>query len=327
MATINWGIIGCGEVCEVKSGPAFQKVPGSQLAAVMRRNGEKAADFARRHGVPRSYNQADQLINDPEVNAVYIATPPDTHEAYTLAALHAGKPVYVEKPMALSAAAAFRMQEASRVLQVPLCVAHYRRQQPQYLKVLELLRTGAIGQVRNVELKFVAPASAYDTTEARISWRVNPEISGGGIFHDLAPHQLDLMNYFFGQPKLVKGMATNTAGQYDPPDTLAAILQFEENILLAANWFFAAPEGVKEDYCRINGSNGYLQFSIFGAPGITWLHDGAVEQIPFYPLMHVQEPMIAAVTQFFLGNGANPCPPAAGVVVMECMEKIAGAGE
>src|SRR5882757_10269989 len=99
---IRWGIIGCGDVTEVKSGPALQRATGSALVAVMRRDRAKAEDYARRHGVARAYDDAAALIADPDVDAVYVATPPSSHAAYTLAAARAGKPVYVEKPMALS---------------------------------------------------------------------------------------------------------------------------------------------------------------------------------------------------------------------------------
>ena len=99
---VRWGMIGCGDVAEVKSGPGFQKARGSRLVAVMRRDAGRAEDYARRHGVPRWYRDAAQLIADPEVDAVYVATPPSTHRQYTLMAAAAGKPVYVEKPMAHS---------------------------------------------------------------------------------------------------------------------------------------------------------------------------------------------------------------------------------
>src|SRR5205085_8185937 len=101
MDKINWGIIGCGDVTEVKSGPAFNKVKNSSLVAVMRRNAVKAKDYAQRHNVPKWYTDANDLIADPKINAIYIATPPSSHEKYTLAVLDAGKPVYVEKPMSI----------------------------------------------------------------------------------------------------------------------------------------------------------------------------------------------------------------------------------
>src|SRR4029079_2162368 len=120
MKQINWGIIGCGDVTEIKSGPAFNKVKNSSLVAVMRRNAEKAKDYAYRHKVPKWYADATSLINDPEVSAIYIATPPSSHEEYTLAALQAGKPVYVEKPMSVNAASAVRMANAAKEKNIKL---------------------------------------------------------------------------------------------------------------------------------------------------------------------------------------------------------------
>src|SRR5450432_71971 len=138
MKKINWGILGCGDVTEVKSGPAFNKVKNSSLVAVMRRNEEKVKDYARRHNVPKWYTDAYSLINDPDVNAVYIATPPSSHEEYTLAAINAGKPVYVEKPMTLNFASAIKMMNAANEKQTKLVIAHYRRAQPYFKKIKQL---------------------------------------------------------------------------------------------------------------------------------------------------------------------------------------------
>ncbi|RYZ20495.1 MAG: Gfo/Idh/MocA family oxidoreductase, partial [Chitinophagaceae bacterium] len=211
---ISWGIIGCGDVTEVKSGPAFQKVPGSRLQAVMRRDVAKAADYARRHDVPKWYDDAAALIADPDVNAVYVATPPSTHEAYTLQALAAGKPVYVEKPMALDAASAKRMSDAAGAAGIPLCVAHYRRAQPLFQKVKSLLDEGAIGRPRNVRLELFEPADAGLVARTDQPWRLDPAVSGGGLFYDLAPHALDLLLYFFGTPLSATGASWNAAGLY-----------------------------------------------------------------------------------------------------------------
>jgi predicted dehydrogenase len=123
MRTIRWGIIGCGDVTEVKSGPGFQKANNAELVSVMRRSGALARDYAQRHGVPRWYDNAGDLINDPEVDAVYIATPPSLHKIYTLLSAEAGKPVYVEKPMALNFVECQVMLLACRAARVPLFVA------------------------------------------------------------------------------------------------------------------------------------------------------------------------------------------------------------
>ena len=97
---LRWGIIGCGDVTELKSGPAYQKVIGFELTAVMRRNAAAAADYASRHGVPKYYSDADALINDPEIDCIYIATPPDSHKAIGLRVAASGKPCCIEKPLA-----------------------------------------------------------------------------------------------------------------------------------------------------------------------------------------------------------------------------------
>ena len=148
MRTIRWGIIGCGNVTEVKSGPGFQKARNSALVAVMRRNAALAQDYAGRHGVPRWYDDGAALIADPEVDAVYVATPPSSHKGYVLACAAAGKPVYVEKPMALDHGECEEMIAACRAANVPLFVAYYRRALPRFLKVKELIDGGAIGLFR-----------------------------------------------------------------------------------------------------------------------------------------------------------------------------------
>src|ERR1044071_3205427 len=122
--SIRWGIIGCGDVTEVKSGPAFQKARDSALVAVMRRDGDLARDYAQRHGVPRWYDNAEALIHDPEVDAVYVATPPYAHKEYTLMSARVGKPVYVEKPMAMNHEECQVMIKACQAAGVPLLVAY-----------------------------------------------------------------------------------------------------------------------------------------------------------------------------------------------------------
>ena len=154
MDTVRWGIIGCGNVTEVKSGPGFQKARDSSLVAVMRRNGDLAKDYAQRHSVPKWYDDAQALIDDPDVNAIYIATPPSSHKVYTIMAAQAGKPVYVEKPMALNFAECQEMIGACQEAAVPLFVAYYRRSLARFLKIKELLDAGAIGEVRFVSITF-----------------------------------------------------------------------------------------------------------------------------------------------------------------------------
>ncbi len=226
MQTIRWGIIGCGDVTEVKSGPAFNKIPNSQLVAVMRRDGAKAQDYARRHGVPKWYNDATALINDPEVNAVYVATPPGSHHEYTLQVAAAGKPVYVEKPMARTYAECQEMIAACEKAQVPLFVAFYRRRLPSFLKVKELVDTGTIGDIRFVNIQLYHPAQT-NLEQSNLPWRVQPDIAGGGLFFDLAPHQLDILDYILGPIATVSGQTANQAGLYPAEDIVTAQFRFQ----------------------------------------------------------------------------------------------------
>src|SRR5690349_5007672 len=199
MEPIHWGIIGCGDVTEVKSGPAFNKVNNSSLVAVMRRDADKAKDYAMRHGVPRWYDNAFDLINDPNVNAVYIATPPAFHEEYAIASINAGKPVYIEKPMTLNFASANMIAKVAKEKNIKVSVAHYRRGQPLFNKVKELLKEKIVGDVRFVRLEFYKKQLEKEALSIpKIAWRINPELAGGGLFHDIAPHPIDLMYWFFG---------------------------------------------------------------------------------------------------------------------------------
>jgi predicted dehydrogenase len=254
MKTIQWGIIGCGDVTELKSGPAFNKAGDSKLVAVMRRDAEKAADYAKRHQVPKWYSNAYELINDPRVNAIYVATPPLQHEEFTIASLEAGKPVYVEKPMAVSEAAGKRMLDAAIKNKVQLSVAHYRRAQAMYIKLKDLIESKIIGDVKFADLKYFAPAlSSKQINETKIKWRVNPQVSGGGLFHDLAPHQLDLMLYFFGKIKKSAGVALNQAGLYNADDIVSGTMVFENGIIFNGLWCFTVPEEEAKDTCEIIG--------------------------------------------------------------------------
>ena len=158
MEKVRWGIIGVGNVTERKSGPGFQQAERSELVAVMRRNGDLAADYARRNNVPRWYDDADELINDPQVDAVYVATPPSSHKEYVIRAARAGKPVYVEKPMARTAAECEEMMSACEEAGVGLFVAYYRRALPRFVTVKELMDGGWVGQLRSVSVRNERPA-------------------------------------------------------------------------------------------------------------------------------------------------------------------------
>jgi len=323
MNEIKWGIIGCGDVTEVKSGPAFNKVAHSKLVAVMRRDAAKAEDYAKRHGVPKWYSNAQDLINDPEVNAIYIATPPLQHEEYTIVALAAGKPVYVEKPMALNSQAAQNMAHAAHQYDVKLVVAHYRRAQPLFLKIKSLLATNTIGEVRFVDLKMLQPKASNIIANSEENWRINPAISGGGLFHDLAPHQLDLMLYYFGEVKQFNGLANKKDATEPVEDLVTGHILFESGVVFNGLWCFSVPENEQTDICEIYGSKGKISFSVFGQT-IKVNLNGEEEMIHFEPLPHVEQPMIEQVVTYFRGGSENPCSAEEALKTMKLMDGFTG---
>lgn len=319
MDQIVWGIIGCGNVTEVKSGPAFNKVANSSLAAVMRRDKTQAQDYAQRHHVKKWYTNADALINDQDVNAIYIATPPDSHEQYTIAAFKAGKPVYVEKPMALNSSEALRMLKASEKYSCKLSVAHYRRAQPRFLEIRKLIRNNTLGEIMSAEIRlFQAP-----TPGVADSWRVNPLISGGGLFHDLAPHQLDLMLYFFGEPKSVNGSSSNLGKNYQADDYVTADIIFGNRVPFNGVWDYSVKSDKELDLCEIKGTKGTLRFPIF-TDGCQLTVEGQTKDLHFPPIPHVQQPMIEQVVNYFLDKGPNPCSASEALIVMEMMDRVCG---
>ncbi|MFY9151106.1 MAG: Gfo/Idh/MocA family oxidoreductase [Prolixibacteraceae bacterium] len=260
---VKWGIIGCGNVTELKSGPAFNKVEHSKLVAVMRRNEALAKDYAERHHVPKYYSDGNELINDPEVNAVYIATPPDTHASYAIAAMKAGKPVYVEKPMARNYQECREMIRVSEETGMPLFVAYYRRSLPAFLKVKELIDDEIIGKPMTVNVRLHKSIPERDLKPETQFWHVNPEIAGAGYFYDLASHQLDYLDFLFGPIIKVYGIAENQAGYYQAEDTVTGTFLFGNGVIGTGSWCFVVSKGSEEDIIEITGTKGMLSFSSF----------------------------------------------------------------
>lgn len=297
---VRWGIIGCGDVTEKKSGPGFQKAAGSELVAVMRRNGALARDYAERHGVPRWYDDAAALIADPEVDAVYVATPPSSHLQYSRMAAEAGKPVYVEKPMALDAAEAEAMVDACEAAGVGLYVAYYRRGLPRFRRVAELVADGAIGRVRTVSTQYWRPPAEPGTD----GWRVDPSVAGAGYFADLASHTLDFLDYLLGPVAEAQGFAANQAGLYDAEDAVSAGFRYESGVLGTGLWCFTG--GTSRDVTEVVGTDGALRFSSFTTDPVELETAAGVEMIAIDNPQHVQQPLIQMVTDELHGSGRSP---------------------
>ncbi len=304
MRTIRWGIIGCGDVTEVKSGPGFQKANHSQLVAVMRRNGDLARDYARRHGVPKWYDDADALIADPDVDAVYVATPPAAHKDYTLSSARAGKPVYVEKPMALDADECRAMLEGCREAGVPLFVAYYRRALPRFVKVKALIDDGVIGDVRFVSVTLHQPLGEEPTTSGALPWRLDPLVAGGGLFVDLASHMLDFLDYALGPIREVEAFASNQANAYSVEDIVSGAFRFESGVHGMGTWCFTAFD--KRDRTEIVGTAGRITYATFDSSPIVLTTTAGTTELPIDSPPHIQQPLIQLVVNALNGVGESP---------------------
>jgi predicted dehydrogenase len=299
---VRWGIIGVGDVTERKSGPGFQQAERSELVAVMRRNGELAAAYARRHDVPRWYDDADELINDPEVDAVYVATPPDSHREYVVRVARAGKHVYVEKPMARTALECEDMISACDEAGVGLFVAYYRRALPRFVAVKEILDSGRIGELRVVSIRNERPAPMGEVDDE--GWRVDPKISGGGHFVDLGSHILDLLDWLLGPVTHAAGVATNRGGRYPAEDLVTAVLSFRSGVEGVGVWNYDSFQ--HKDQVEITGTAGRLRFSCFADEPLQLLTAGGVEQITAPYPETVQLPLIQTVVNALTGHGESP---------------------
>lgn len=304
---VRWGVLGVGKVCEVKSAPALYSLPNSRLVAVMRRDAEKAKDYALRHGISKWYSDALELLHDPEINAIYIATPPHAHRELTLLAASLGKPVYVEKPMARNYQECLQMIDACQKAKVPLFVAYYRRALPHFLRIKELLDQGEIGEIRTVQINLKQVLTPKLVSSSSENWRVIPEIAGGGYFYDLASHQLDLLDFFFGKITQATGFSANQAKAYPAEDLVAGSFVFENGVLGTGNWCFTTSGASEIDEIVIDGSKGQIRFATFGTGSFSLLKEGKVPRVFEFPLpKHIQSPLIQSILDELQGKGTCP---------------------
>ena len=325
MKEIGWGFIGCGEVTEKKSGPAFNEVPGSHVVAVMSRNAEKAESYAKRHNIKKWYTDPLELINDPEINAIYIATPPSSHATFAIMAMKAGKPVYIEKPLAASYEDCARINRISELTGVPCFVAYYRRYLPYFQKVKQIIQSGAIGTPANVQIRFSVPPRDLDyKSNGSLPWRLQPDIAGGGYFYDLAPHQLDLIQDIFGVITRAHGYCSNMAKLYKAEDTISACFYFENGLPGSGSWCFVGHQSAKEDRIEVIGEKGMLSFSVYNYSPIQLVTSEGRSSIVVPNPPYVQLPIIRSVIEHLQGIGICECTSVRATPVNWVMDRILG---
>jgi 1,5-anhydro-D-fructose reductase (1,5-anhydro-D-mannitol-forming) len=320
--TVRWGMIGCGDVTERKSGPAFYKAPGSALVAVMGRRLEAVQDYAARHGIGRFYTDAEALINDPEVDAVYIATPPDSHLTYALQVAAAGKHGCVEKPMSLNASQSQAMQQAFANAGLHLFVSYYRRSLPRFQQVRSWLQEGRIGDVRHLSWTLSKPPSAIDQAGG-LNWRTEPLIAGGGYFADLASHGFDLFQYLLGDIVEVAGFTAQQAGLYAAEDAVTASWRFASGALGMGCWNFVADR--REDRVELIGSRGRILFSVFDEHPVRLEAEQSISLQIEHP-EHIQWHHVLGMNAHIRGEAEHPAVAAQAMKTDWVMDRILNRG-
>jgi predicted dehydrogenase len=271
--------------------------------------------------VPKVYADANDLINDNDINAVYIATPPGSHMQYALAVIKAGKPVYIEKPMAVNYAECLKINEAALKYNVPVFVAYYRRALPGFLKVKDLIESGSIGKVRFIHIQlFKAPTD--DEKSGNLPWRVDPAVSGGGHFFDLACHQLDYFDYLFGPVQKVKSIVLNQGGLYKAEDFVSAEFVFPHEITGTGVWCFNASVESNRDIIEITGTGGSISFSTFSFEPIVLVNESGRQEINNQRPEHVQYYLIEKIVKALEGKGSSPSTGITGARTSWVMDEV-----
>jgi len=255
---VGWGLLGCGDVARKRVAPALRDLDNCELAAVSRADAARAESFAAEFGARRWHADWRRLVEDPEVEAVYVATPVHLHAEQAVAAAEAGKHVLCEKPMALTAAECERMNAAAEANDVLLGVAYYRRFYPAVERIREILGSGEIG------VPVVAQVNAFErfdpAPENPRRWLLDKGHAGGGPMFDFGCHRIEVLLNLFGDVKAVKGFAGNVVFEREVEDTASALIQFVRGTEAILTVSHAARE--PQDTLEIFGSEGSVRVEV-----------------------------------------------------------------
>ncbi|RYD88874.1 MAG: Gfo/Idh/MocA family oxidoreductase, partial [Sphingobacteriales bacterium] len=217
------------------------------------------------------------------------------------------------------------MADVVRSSGAKLTVAHYRRALPMFLHVKHLIDTNVMGEIRTVQIRMWQNREPKVPTYPGTNWRLQPELSGGGYFHDLAPHQLDLMLYYFGEPLQYSGYSLNQANTSPADDHVCGQIIFKNQVVVNGSWCFNVAESEAADTCEIIGTKGKITFPFFGSY-VTCKTETGEETINFTHPMHIQQPMIEKIVAYFKGEGPNPCTIDEAVVLMQILDAFTTKG-
>jgi predicted dehydrogenase len=323
-APLGWGVIGCGDVVEHKSGPSIAAAGRSRITVVMRRDGAAARDFARRHGVAEWTDDASAVIRSDSVDVVYVATPPSSHLAYVYAAAAAGKDVLVEKPMALSESEARLMVEACADAGVELFVAYYRRFQPHVVRMKELLAAGAIGTPAHGCADIAVGSVARRLAAGERPWRADPALAGGGWFVDMASHRIDLLMWLLGPVADSVGVAARYQPDLLVEQSAVAALRMQSGALCSVSADFHS--GRDADRFAIHGERGTLTADPLDGHVVTLSMGAATRKFACTPFPAPHVGLVRHIEGVLLDGARNQASGAGGLVTETVLDRTVRRG-
>src|SRR2546425_7254886 len=293
---LGWGLIGCGDIARKRVAPALRDLTECDFVAVSRGRGELAESFARDFGAKKWHSNWRELLQDDEIDAVYVATPVDLHAAPTIAAAEAGKHVLCEKPLALTVGECDRMLAACRANNVKLGVAYYRHFYPVIDRIKAVIESGEIGAPVLVQInafEWFNPQADHPR-----SWLIRKDLAGGGPMFDFGCHGIEVLANILGGIKQVRGMTANVVFDRAVEDPAAALFQFESGTCGALTITHAAHE--PQDTLDLFGSHGSLHVPILNEGKLRVVNEKGERTESLPPAANLHQPLIedfvAAVT-------------------------------
>jgi predicted dehydrogenase len=318
MRKVGWGLIGCGDIARKRVAPALRDLGNCELVAVSRADAARAEAFAGEFGARRRHADWRGLIEDPEVEAVYVATPVHLHAEQTVAAAEAGRHVLCEKPMALSVAECERMNAAARANGVRLGVAYYRRFYPAVERVRAILGSGEIGAA------VVAQMNAFERFEPGPDhprrWLVEKRLSGGGPMFDFGCHRVEVLLNLLGRAVEVKGLTSNAVFEREVEDTASALVRFEGGAQAVLTVTHAARE--PRDTLEIFGGEGSVRVDVLNEGRLRIRTAGGEREEVHAPHPNLHQPLIEDFARAVVEGRAPRVDGAAGQAVSEVLELI-----
>ena len=254
MKKLRWGLIGCGDIAQKRVAPALRDSPQCDLIAVSRSQSQLLEPFARQFGAKKCYSDWREMLVDPEIDAVYIATPVDLHATQTIEAAEAGKHVLCEKPMGLNVDECDQMIATCRNRSVKLGVAYYRHFYPVIARIKSVIESGEIGHPVFVQINAFEWFNPQPD-EPRF-WLIKRDVAGGGPMFDFGCHRIEVLLDLFGGVRQVKAMMANALFEREVEDTAAAMFQFDRGTCAVLTVTHAARE--PQDTLDIFGSGGSI---------------------------------------------------------------------